>query len=326
MELIRDPGALRAVTDASRARDHTIGLVPTMGALHAGHESLITRARKGSPGPDPSGPGLAPGPVFVVVSIFVNPLQFGAGEDFERYPRDEASDLAVCEALGVDAVWAPEIEQMFPPGVDLPSPDPGPAGERFEGASRPGHLAGVLKVVHRLLDVTGPCDAYFGEKDAQQLFLVRRMVDELGLPARIVACPTVREPDGLACSSRNAYLSPQERGEAGCLFLGLSEAAALARAGEADAHRVVAAIAREVGAATLARLDYAAVLDDATFEPLDRLTPGVDARALVAASVGSVRLIDNLRLPAGALGRLSPKERVGDDGPSATRVGEDEGT
>jgi pantoate--beta-alanine ligase len=313
MELIRDPASLRTLTDAARARDRTVGLVPTMGALHAGHESLIDLAGAAA------GDG-APATGFVVVSIFVNPLQFVAGEDFERYPRDEIADLAMCEALGVDAVWAPEIDQMFPPGVELPEPDPGPAGERFEGASRPGHFAGVLKAVRRLLDVTGPCDAYFGEKDAQQLFLVRRMVQRLEFPVRVRVCPTVREPDGLASSSRNAYLSSEARGEAGCLFLGLSEAAALARAGERDAHRLVAAIAREVGAARQARLDYAAVVDDATFEPIDQVQSGAEARALVAASFGGVRLIDNLRLP-----RLSPGERVGDDGPSAIDAGGDEG-
>ncbi len=316
MELIREAEALRAVTDAARSHDRTAGLVPTMGALHEGHVSLIDRARSLD--------------LFVVVSIFVNPLQFAAEEDFERYPRDEDRDLVVCERLGVDAVWAPGLEQMYPPGVEPPAPDPGPVGGRFEGASRPGHFAGVLKVVRRLLDVTGPCDAFFGEKDAQQLFLVRRMVEQLGLPARIVACPTIREPDGLACSSRNAYLSAEDRGEAGCLFLGLSEAATLARAGERDARRLVAAIAREVGAATRARIDYTAVVDEVTFEPVDRLSPGVEARALVAAGFGRVRLIDNLRLPAGLPsrlpGRLSPGERVGDDGPSATMVGGDEGT
>jgi len=149
--------------------------------------------------------------------------------------------------------------------------------------------------VHRLFDVVGPCGAYFGEKDAQQLFLVRRMVDDLGLPAEIVGCPTVREPDGLARSSRNAYLSPEEREQAGCLFLGLSEAAALARAGGHDAPVLVAAIAREVGGTSLARLEYAAVVDEATFEPVDTLDGPV--RALVAARFPSTRLIDNLLLP-----------------------------
>jgi pantoate--beta-alanine ligase len=311
VELIREPDGLRAVADAARERDRTVGLVPTMGALHAGHESLIERARAG---PQEAG--------FVVVSIFVNPLQFGAGEDFERYPRDESADLTRCGALGVDAVWAPSVEQMYPPGVELAAPDPGPVGGRFEGASRPGHFAGVLKAVHRLLDVTGPCRAYFGEKDAQQAFVVRRMVKQLELPVDLEVCPTIREPDGLAVSSRNGYLALEERAEAGCLFLGLSEAAALAHAGEVDTPRLIAAIAREVGAAPLAHLDYAAVVDDTTFERVDELEPGTAARAIVAAAFGGVRLIDNLRLPL----RLSPGERVGDDGPSAEAIGGDGGT
>jgi pantoate--beta-alanine ligase len=196
-------------------------------------------------------------------------------------------------------VWAPSVDEVFPPGIALAEPDPGPIGEEFEGAARPGHFAGVLKVVHRLLDVIGPCSAYFGEKDAQQLFLVRRMVRDLGLPDEIVGCATVREPDGLARSSRNAYLSPDERDQAGCLFLGLSEAAALARAGERAAPVLVAAIAREVGATPLARLEYATVVDEATFEPVH--TVDRPARAIVAARFPSARLIDNLSLPQAPL-------------------------
>jgi pantoate--beta-alanine ligase len=260
-----------------------VSLVPTMGALHEGHDALIGRAREQ--------------PDLVVVSIFVNPLQFGDEQDFADYPRDEASDLARCEARGVDVVWAPTPEAMFPSGVEFPAPDPGPLGSRFEGASRPGHFAGVLKVVRRLLDVTGPCAAYFGQKDAQQLFLVRTMVNHLDYPVEIRACPTVREVDGLARSSRNARLTDEERAQAGRLFLGLSEAAALARTGERDAHVLVAAVAREVGAASLARLDYVALVEDRTFELVETLDPQRPSRALVAARFPSARLIDNLLLP-----------------------------
>jgi pantoate--beta-alanine ligase len=201
----------------------------------------------------------------------------------------------MCEAAGVDVVWAPPIEEMFPPDVELPSPDPGPVGETFEGASRPGHFGGVLKVVHRLFVVTGPCAAYFGEKDAQQLFLIRRMVAELALPVRIVPRPTVRERDGLAVSTRNHYLSSDEREQAGCLFLALTEAADLARAGERDARVLVAAMAREIGATDLARLDYAAVVDEASFTAVT--ATDAPARAIVAARFPSARLIDNLLLP-----------------------------
>ena len=283
MELIGSPTDLRARTDAQRAADARVGLVPTMGGLHEGHDSLIERARAERD--------------HVVVSIFVNPLQFDDPDDLTRYPFDRERDLARCRQLGVDTVWMPSAEQMYPPGEHLASPQPGPVGELFEGASRPGHFAGVLTVVHRLFDVTGPCAATFGQKDAQQAFLVRRMVTEERLPVEIVDCPTVREPDGLARSSRNALLSPDEREQAGCLFLGLSEAATLARAGEADAHALVAAIAREVGATPLAQLDYAVMVDDATFMPIDSIDQSRRARALVAARFPSARLIDNLLMP-----------------------------
>jgi pantoate--beta-alanine ligase len=280
MDVIRQAAALRAAADTWRESGLSVGLVPTMGALHEGHASLIVQGRRLTDR--------------VVVTIFVNPLQFGSGEDLSNYPRDEVADLAVCEGLGVDVVWAPPEEEVYPPGVDLPSPDPGPVGDTYEGAARPGHFAGVLKVVHRLFDVIGPSRAYFGEKDAQQLFLVRRMTDRLRLPIEVAGLPTVREPDGLAVSSRNTYLSPEEREQAGVLFLGLAEAAELARGGETDANVLAAAIAREVGRAPLARLDYAAVVDDRTFEPLERV--GGDARAIVAARFPSARLIDNLKL------------------------------
>jgi pantoate--beta-alanine ligase len=284
MELIRAAADLTAAVKARRSATADVGLTPTMGALHDGHASLIRRARDERE--------------TVVVSIFVNPKQFGPGEDLNRYPRDEARDLALCDRLGVDLVWAPSEDEFYPPGVELPSPEPGPIGDVLEGAARPGHFAGVLSAVHRLFDVVGPSTAYFGEKDAQQVFLVRRMIEWLELPVTLVACPTVREPDGLALSSRNAYLAPEEREQAGCLFLALSEAAELSRAGERNPAVLVAAMAREVGATLLAALDYAAVVDEATFEPPAELDG--PARALIAARFPSAHLIDNLRLPAAA--------------------------
>jgi pantoate--beta-alanine ligase len=291
VDLIRDAAGLRARTDAARAAGEAVALVPTMGALHDGHRSLISRARRERP--------------TVGVSIFVNPKQFADPADLEAYPRHEPRDLAICEQLGVDIVWAPPVDEVYPAGIEMPPPDAGPVASLFEGASRPGHFEGVLTVVRRLFDVFGPCTAYFGEKDAQQLFLVRRMIDLEHLPVDIVACPTVREPDGLALSSRNSRLSPEEREQAGCLFLALSEAAELVGRGERDPRVLVAAMAREIGATPLARLDYAAVVDDRTFSALERLEPGMPGRALVAARFPSVRLIDNLRLPA--------PDRVGDD-------------
>lgn len=283
MELIRAADDLRAATDAWRAAGHRVGLVPTMGALHAGHVSLVDRARATTDR--------------VVVTVFVNPRQFGRTEDFDRYPRDETADLAICERAGADAVWAPSVDEIYPPGVDLPTPDAGPLGAVFEGAARPGHFQGVLTVVHRLLDVTGACDAFFGEKDAQQLFLVRRMVASTPALAgcAVIGCPTVREPDGLAISSRNAYLGPDERVQAGCLFLALTEAAERTRAGERDPAVLVAVMAREIGATPLARLDYAAVVDEETFTVPRRIEG--PARAIVAARFPSARLIDTLRLP-----------------------------
>ena len=284
MDLIRTAEEVRLLTGGVRdsgAERTEVALVPTMGALHEGHASLIRRARTES--------------AFVLVTLFVNPAQFGPGEDLAAYPRDEDRDLEICRRLGADAVWAPTEDEVYPPGLSLAEPDPGPIGETFEGAARPGHFRGVLKVVHRLFEVTGPCRAYFGEKDAQQLFLVRRMIRDEGLPVTIVPCPTVREPDGLAWSSRNARLGAEEREQAGCLFLALSEGAALARAGERDAAILVAAMAREIGATPIARLDYAAVVRDDTFEPVSHLD--LPARAIVAARFPSARLIDNLRLP-----------------------------
>ncbi|HZD79142.1 MAG TPA: pantoate--beta-alanine ligase [Actinomycetota bacterium] len=281
MEMIRAVAELRAEGDRARAEGSLVGLVPTMGALHEGHASLIRRARQECRA--------------VIVSIFVNPLQFGSGDELRSYPRDEARDLRVCEGLGVDLVFAPSAGAMYPEGEPTVALDPGPLGRRLEGASRPGHFRGVLTVVAKLFHAAGPCRAYFGEKDAQQLFLVRRMVRELDFPVQVVACPTVREADGLARSSRNVLLSAQERQAAGCLFLALSEAAELSRSGERDGGRIVAVMAREVGATPLARLDYAAVVDEDTFEEVRRAEGSM--RALVAARFGAVRLIDTLRLP-----------------------------
>ena len=195
MELIRAAAALRAWTDAARAEGAAIGFVPTMGALNDGHRSLLRAARGSSDR--------------VAASIFVNPMQFDDRDDLARYPRDEPADLAISEAEGVDVVWAPPVEEVYPLGVELAHPEPGDVGDLYEGAARPGHFGGVLLVVHRLVDVIGPCAAYFGQKDAQQLFLVRRMTEqEPDLGVTIVACPTQRAPDGLALSSRSGSRPP----------------------------------------------------------------------------------------------------------------------
>jgi pantoate--beta-alanine ligase len=281
VEVIRAIAMARKVCDAARSAGRTVGFVPTMGAFHEGHASLMRRARDERD--------------HVVVSIFVNPLQFGPGEDLSRYPRDEDRDLSIAGQLGVDVVFAPSVEEMYPTGQPEVTVDPGPLGERLEGAARPGHFRGVATVVAKLFDVVGPSTAYFGEKDAQQLAVIRRMVRDLSLPVVVEGCPTVREPDGLATSSRNAYLSPEQREAAGCLFLALSEAAQMARGGERDAATVVAAMAREIGATPEARIDYAAVVDDETFDEVSTIAG--PARALVAARFGETHLIDNLLLP-----------------------------
>jgi pantoate--beta-alanine ligase len=281
VEVIRAIAMARKVCDAARSAGRTVGFVPTMGAFHDGHASLMRRARDQRD--------------HVVVSIFVNPLQFGPGEDLSRYPRDEDRDLSIAGQLGVDVVFAPSVEEMYPAGPPEVTVDPGPLGDRLEGSARPGHFRGVATVVAKLFDVVGPNTAYFGEKDAQQLAVIRRMVRDLSLPVEVQGCPTVREPDGLATSSRNAYLSPVQREAAGCLFLALSEAAQMARGGERDAATLVAAMAREIGATPEARIDYAAVVDDDSFEEVSTIAG--PARALVAARFGETRLIDNLLLP-----------------------------
>ena len=252
-----------------------------MGAFHVGHASLIRRAREECDA--------------VVVSVFVNPLQFGSPEDLAAYPRDEARDLGIAEGLGVDLVFAPSVEEMYPGGEPEVTIDPGPMADRLEGMSRPGHFRGVATVVAKLFHVAGRCRAYFGEKDAQQLAVVRRMVRDLSFPVEIVACPTVRDADGLAMSSRNARLTPEQREAAVCLFLALSEAAEMVRAGEADVGTLVRAMVRRVEETPHAFLDYAAVVDDETFEEVREVAR--PARALIAARFGGTRLIDNLLLP-----------------------------
>ena len=281
MEVTRTVAATLASCDEAASNGKSIGFVPTMGSFHDGHLSLIRRARSERD--------------VAVVSIFVNPLQFGDPADLAAYPRNEERDLTIARELNVDVVFAPSAEEMYPQGRPDVAVDPGPLGERFEGASRPGHFRGVLTVVAKLFHAVGACRAYFGEKDAQQLTLVRRMVADLSFPVDVVSSPTVREPDGVAMSSRNARLTPDQREAAGCLFLALSEAAELAKEGERDAAKLVAAMAREVGATPETRLDYAAVVDEATFTEVREIQ--APARALVAARFGRTRLIDNLPLP-----------------------------
>ena len=274
---------LRARLDEARVRGQRVGLVPTMGFLHAGHRSLIEHARGDND--------------LVVVSIFVNPLQFKPGEDFDDYPRDLDHDLAVCARAGADIVFAPGQDEMYP-GPVVTTVRLGTLADVLCGASRPGHFDGVATVVAKLFSIVGECSAYFGEKDFQQLTIVSRMAEDLSLPVRVVGCPTVREPDGLALSSRNAYLSEAERAQAPVLRRALEAGAALVEAGETDGAAVEAQMAAVIGGASLARLDYAAAVSSATFTRNQQPLQG-DVRLLVAARFGKARLIDNLGCRAG---------------------------
>lgn len=284
MELSRDADACRAQLDAWRADGRSIGFVPTMGAFHDGHRSLMHRARAECDR--------------VLVSLFVNPLQFVQGEDFDRYPRDEDRDALIAQAEGGDLLLVPTVDDIYPDGYPPKETiDPGPIGDVLEGAARPGHFRGVLTVVDRLFTIAGASRAYFGEKDAQQLFLITRMAAERHPEVAIVPCPTVREPDGLAMSSRNAYLSPKERAVAEIVPRALVAAVTLVTSGERDPERLRAVVGDVVAAEPLARLDYAEVVDDAIFQPVtEDLQKGGRYRVLIAVRVGTVRLLDNRSL------------------------------
>jgi pantoate--beta-alanine ligase len=271
---------LRAVTDAARDAGAGVGLVPTMGALHAGHRSLLARARAEN--------------AFVVASVFVNPLQFGPAEDLASYPRDRDADLAVLRAEGTDLVFLPAEGEMWPTPPEVRLQVGGGLAERLEGLVRPGHLDGVATVVAKLLHLAGPCRAYFGQKDAQQLAVVRRMVADLAFPNEIVACPTVREPDGLAVSSRNAYLSASERRQATALYRALRAGLAAVAAGRRDPADVEAAARDLLEDAPGVEPDYVALVDPVTFEPVKQAEPG--QVLATAARVGRTRLIDNVIL------------------------------
>lgn len=270
----REPAQLTAVTRALRGAGRKIVLVPTMGALHEGHRELIRHARR------------VPGAVVTAVSIFVNPLQFGPDEDLERYPRPLEDDLEACREEGVELVFTPGVEHMYPPGSDTRVVANALADE-LEGAVRPGHFAGVLTVVAKLFHIVGPDVALFGEKDYQQLVLIRKMAHDLDFPLAVVGVPTVREPDGLALSSRNAYLSPDHRARAATLARALTEGASVsARGADAVLERARAVLATEPAL----QVEYLELRD-----PELGPTPASGrARLLAAARLGGPRLIDNV--------------------------------
>jgi len=275
MELLTDPKAFQRACLAARAQGD-LGFVPTMGFLHEGHESLLRQARRHRT---------------CALSIFVNPTQFGPSEDLSRYPRDLERDLALARRCGVDLVLAPDDPaRLYPPGFGT-WVEPGPLAATLEGEHRPGHFRGVATVVLKLLQLAQPSHAYFGRKDYQQLAVVRQLVRDLDLPVEVVGAPTVREPDGLARSSRNVYLTAPQRERALGLWRAQQAAQAALAAGQRDP-AVLASVARAELERVADRVDYAAVRDAVTLAPLERVEPGA-AVLLLAAVVGSTRLIDN---------------------------------
>jgi pantoate--beta-alanine ligase len=262
----------------------SVGLVPTMGYLHEGHLALVAAARAAHD--------------VVVVSIFVNPAQFGPNEDFSRYPRDEARDLALLEGAGVDWVFLPSAAEVYPPGYQTYI-EVRDVTQRLEGAVRPGHFAGVATVVAKLFNLVQPTQVYFGQKDAQQVVVLRRMVRDLNFPLELVVRPTEREPDGLARSSRNVYLNPEERQAALCLSRALHAAQAQWQAGVRDGDALRAAMQAVLAAEPLARPDYVSVADPDTLEELQAIGPDQGALASLAVRIGKTRLIDNVLLGVG---------------------------
>ncbi|MDT7558400.1 MAG: pantoate--beta-alanine ligase [Pseudonocardiales bacterium] len=274
-----EPARLTELSGTLRAAGRKVALVPTMGALHDGHLELVRHARR------------APGATVVAVSIFVNPLQFGPGEDLDRYPRTLEADLDKCRAAGVELVFTPTATAMYGENAQV-TVHPGPLGDELEGAVRPGHFAGVLTVVTKLFGIVRPQLAYFGEKDYQQLVLVRRMSRELNLGVDVIGVPTVREPDGLALSSRNVYLSPEERKRAVTLSAALS-AGKHAAVGGGDA--VLEAAEKVLATEPEIAVDYLALRDPELGPAPER----GQARLLIAARLGKTRLIDNMALNLG---------------------------
>jgi pantoate--beta-alanine ligase len=287
VEVIQQAAAWRDRLDACRVEGRRVGLVPTMGALHAGHMSLIRRAAGELALHDPPG--------VVAVTVYVNPLQFGAAEDLGAYPRDLDRDVELAAQAGAHLLFAPTTEELWPKGPDRRLTTVTVAGvtERLEGRARPGHFDGVATIVAKLFNLSGPCRAYFGEKDYQQLVVIRRLVDDLSMPIEVLAGPTVRDPDGLALSSRNAYLTGDERGVAARLYYALlAGKRAIEDDGIDDPGKVEDTMADALAAEPRFALDYAEVADPDSLQRPVRITG--ETRLLIAARLGRARLIDNL--------------------------------
>jgi pantoate--beta-alanine ligase len=280
--LVEKAVQVRREVAASRALGRRVGLVPTMGALHDGHAGLIARCRAEA--------GLT------VVSIFVNPTQFGAGEDFDRYPRTISADLERCAAAGAELVFAPGVATLYPSGIRSTFVEVPGLSDVLEGASRPGHFRGVATVVLKLLEIVRPDLVFFGQKDYQQHLLIERMIEDLHLPAELRVCPTVRESDGLALSSRNRYLNLRDRQAALVLHRALALAKEAVSHGERSADRIRQILRETIESEPSVKVDYAEVADGETLEPLVELVEGQPAVAVLAAWVGTTRLIDNTLL------------------------------
>lgn len=280
MDVIQDPRVMRDAVRKVKSDGRTVGFVPTMGYLHEGHLSLMRAASSGCGA--------------VLVSIFVNPTQFGPNEDLCRYPRDTEGDLAKCRALGVDVVFMPGVSDMYPESAVSFVDVGGGITDRLCGASRPGHFRGVATVVAKLFNIVGPDIAYFGAKDYQQTVVIRRMAADLDFPVEVVVLPTVREPDGLAMSSRNSYLSPAERLAAAKIYAALSSAAKLRAGGESSASAIAGHVRGLLAGEPLVEPEYVEVAGLTDLEPLDTVDAG--AVLAVAARVGKTRLIDNVVL------------------------------
>jgi pantoate--beta-alanine ligase len=288
MELVRRTMTMRELAREARGKGRKLAFVPTMGALHDGHLSLVRRAREFAD--------------LVVVSIFVNPKQFGAGEDFGRYPRDLARDTDLCIQEGVDLVFAPEPTDIYGPRFCTHVEVEG-LSDRLEGTTRPGHFRGVTTVVLKLFNIVRPHYAFFGQKDAQQALIVRRMAKDLNIDLELVICPTIRHEDGLALSSRNVYLDEAQRRAATVLFRALEKARMLIEEGSRDPQLVEGAMRSVINAEPLARLDYAVVADPESLETPSQIEQNV--LLLVAAWIGETRLIDNALVRLGATGMLT---------------------
>lgn len=282
MEVAETIRSVRRFVEVARKEGKRIGLVPTMGALHAGHISLIVRATKECD--------------YVVVSIFVNPTQFGPGEDLENYPRPFETDMEICRKAGVDVVFAPSPEQMYPAEkltwVTVEKLTCGLCGR-----SRPTHFRGVTTVCTKLFNIVGPDVAYFGQKDAQQAIVIKRMVADLDMPLEIVICPTIREPSGLAISSRNQYLSDQQKTDATCIFRSLERCRQMIEAGETDTQKIIAGMEEIIRQVPAAQIEYVSIVDAETLEEIDHISGKI--LAATAVKISPARLIDNIIVDAG---------------------------